>query len=128
MPRSSSKKTLTNKLDKAWSQVVKQRAGNKCEVCGKVQSLNSHHYISRSNRMLRWDPRNGVCVCAGCHLFKNESFHKNPEFSHYWMEENRWEDLRDINCIMYEIKKWTIEDMESTLEELNNLIKRLDGV
>lgn len=124
MPRKTSKKTLTKKLDNAWARVVKQRAGNKCEVCGKREALNAHHYVSRSNRRLRWEPMNGLCVCAGCHLFKNESFHKNPEWGHFWMEENRWEDLRDINCVMYEIKKWTIGDMQDKLKELEEELAR----
>lgn len=115
MPRRKS--TVLKKLDKEWSRCVRQRADNKCEVCGGL-GTNAHHYISRSNRVLRWDLRNGISVCAGCHLFKNNSFHKNPEWGHFWMEEHRWEDLRDINCVMYTIKKWTIEEIEDKLKEL----------
>jgi hypothetical protein len=111
------KKPLIKKLDKAWSYAVKVRAKEKCEVCGKP-ATNSHHYISRSNRRLRWDLRNGVAVCAGCHLFANKSFHKNPEWGHFWMEENRWEDLAYINCVMYEIKKWSEEEMQERYDEL----------
>lgn len=123
MPRTRSKKTVTKLLDAAWSRAVKKKAGFKCEVCGTKQHLNSHHYISRNNRMLRWDLRNGICVCAGCHTFRNESFHHNPVFGHFWMEENRWEDLGYLACHQNEIKKWTLEEMESALEELNNFIK-----
>ncbi len=112
------KKYLTKKLDSAWSKVILSKG--KCEVCGKRENLNPHHYISRSNRRLRWDIRNGICCCVGCHLFKNESFHKNPEWGHFWMEDKRWEDLAYINVVMYEIKKWTVEDMESKLKELGD--------
>lgn len=123
MPRKPSKKTLTKKLDTAWSKAVKKRAGFKCEVCGKTESLNSHHVVGRRNRRLRWELFNGVCLCAGCHTFKLKSAHQNPEWFHFWMEENRWEDLRDINCKMYEIKKWTIEDMQERLKELEKEAK-----
>ena len=115
------KKTLANKLDKAWSKAILSKG--KCEVCGETSSLNGHHYVSRSNRKLRWDIRNGICCCAGCHLFRNDSFHKNPVFGHFWMEENRWEDLQYITLHMNEIKKWTIEDMQEQLDKLNSLIK-----
>jgi len=118
MPRTPSKKTLTKKLDTAWSKAVKNLAKNKCEVCGKVESLNSHHVVGRRNRRLRWELFNGVCLCAGCHTFKLESAHQNPEWFHFWMEENRWEDLRDVNCKMFEIKKWTIPEMQEKLKEL----------
>jgi len=116
------KKTLANKLDKAWSKVILYKG--KCEVCGKSENLNPHHYISRSNRRLRWDIRNGICCCVGCHLFKNDSFHKNPVFGHFWMEENRWEDLQYITLHMNEIKKWTLEDMQEHLEVLEKLLDR----
>lgn len=72
--------------------------------------------------MLRWSLENGICVCAKHHLFGNESFHKNPEFGHFWMEENRWEDLQHIVCNMNIIKKWTVEEMEERFLELNKLI------
>lgn len=121
--RSPSKKTLTKKLDKAWSEAVKYLAGYRCEVCGKMVTLNSHHYISRINRRLRWEPFNGVCVCAGHHTFGNESFHKNPEFGHYWMEENRWEDLNKVLCSMNEIKKWSVEEMQDQLSYLLSIVK-----
>ncbi len=123
MPRKISKSSLTKKLDSAWSELVKKRAGYKCEVCGKNQILNSHHYISRSNRQLRWFVQNGICVCPGCHLFSNNSFHKNPVFGHFWMEENRWEDFQYITCKMNEIKKWTLVDMQELLDKLNEELK-----
>ncbi len=121
MPKKPSKKTLVNKLDRAWSKVILSKG--KCEVCGSASSLNPHHYISRSNRSLRWEPCNGVCVCVGHHLFKNESFHKDPEWGHYWFEENRWEDLCKINVLRNQIKKWSVEEMQ---EQLNKLLSILD--
>jgi len=119
MPRKPSRKTLKTKLDKAWSIAVKKRAGNVCEVCKSSKSLNAHHYISRSNLRLRWELFNGVCVCPGHHLFNNESFHKDPEFGHYWMEEHRWEDLCKINVEKAKgIKKWTMDELQDKLKEL----------
>lgn len=118
MPRKPSKKTLKNKLDKAWSQLVKLQAGNKCEVCGKTESLNSHHIVGRRNLRLRWETYNGVCLCAGCHTFRTNSFHQNPVWAEEWLRENRGEDLKLVRATMNEIKKWTIEDMQEKLEEL----------
>ncbi len=44
-------KTSTKKrVDRLWSKVVREQAGNKCEVCGvsgEVKVLNAHHYIGR---------------------------------------------------------------------------------
>jgi len=118
MPRKASKKTLKNKLDKAWSQLVKKQAGNKCEVCGKTESLNSHHIVGRRNLRLRWELYNGVSLCAGCHRFKTASAHQNPVWFEDWLKEDRGSDLRLVRSTMNEIIKWTIEDMEEKLEEL----------
>lgn len=106
------------KLDKAWSKSILSKG--KCEVCGKSENLNGHHIEGRRNMALRWDTRNGVCLCAGCHVFKKESAHQSPEWFHFWLEENRWEDLSYVMLNRNNIVKWTVEDMQSKLEELQN--------
>lgn len=119
------RKPQTENLDNLWSQIVKARAGGKCEVCGVTKSLNSHHIFSRSNRSVRWDLNNGVCVCVSHHVFGLFSAHKSPiEFSE-WLKEKRgivwYEALRE------KAKKsvqFTLEDKESIRAEFRNLYKR----
>lgn len=84
-PRKPSK----NHLDKLWSEKVKKRVGNKCEYCGKVPYLNSHHIFSRSNHAVRWDLDNGVALCAGHHVFGNFSAHKSPVEFVEWIKAKR---------------------------------------
>lgn len=123
MPRQISKKGLKKKLDKAWSDVVKLQAGNKCEVCGlKHERLNAHHIVGRRNMRLRYELFNGVSLCPGCHTFRTKSAHQDPEWFHEWLEENRGEDLKLISATREEIQKWTVDDMKLRLEELNNLL------
>lgn len=88
----------TRTLDILWSEVVKLIAGNKCEFCGKETGLNSHHIFSRTNKLLRWDVKNGISLCAYHHLLGNFSAHKAPlEFAE-WLKVKRgkkwYEDLR----------------------------------
>ena len=85
--------------DQNWAYMVKELAGNKCEYCGKTDQLNSHHIFSRSNRLLRWDVTNGICLCAGHHTLKSDfSAHKTPADFIEWVKEHRgiawYEDLR----------------------------------
>lgn len=81
---------IDGKLDDAWSKLVKLRAGNKCEVCGKTSPLNSHHIYSRSKKSVRWDAMNGVCLCVGHHTFSSKfSAHKTPTEFTYWLEEKK---------------------------------------
>lgn len=65
----------TKRLKKAghvlWSLVVRKRDGNKCLMCGSVQSLNAHHWLFRKSHSVRLalDPANGATLCAyPCHL------------------------------------------------------------
>ncbi len=85
--KTSQKKTV----DKIWSEAVKEKAGHKCEYCGAIKYLNSHHIFSRSNHTTRWDIDNGICLCAKHHVLGNFSAHKAPlEFSE-WIKEIRGE-------------------------------------
>lgn len=117
-------KGIDKKLDDAWSLAVKVQAGFKCEYCGKTSSLNSHHVYSRSNRSVRWDLRNGYCLCVSHHTFGNISAHKSPmEFSK-WMEQDRgkeWAD--DLNVVANKTVKFMKCDKEFMLQNLLAYIK-----
>lgn len=85
----SMKKPKNVSLDNLWSKTVKDRAGNKCEYCGKDSGLNSHHIFSRSNKRVRWDLDNGICVCVLHHVFGMFSAHKSPIEFVEWLKEYR---------------------------------------
>jgi hypothetical protein len=117
MPRPISTKGLKKKLDSLWSELIKREAGNKCEVCGRNESINSHHIVGRRNLRLRWELYNGVSLCAGCHVFKTQSFHQNPIWADEWLRKNRSEDYKLVKQTMNEIKKWTMDEMLELREE-----------
>lgn len=72
-----------DKLDKIWSEKVKEIAGYRCEITGRGKEscqLNSHHYIGRTNRAMRWWLPNGVCLSAAKHKLDTKSAHEDPEW------------------------------------------------
>ena len=71
---------------------------------------------------VRWDIRDGVCLCVKHHRFGIESAHEDPLWFREWLEDKRWEDYAYLYTVKNQIKKWTLEDMEEQLEELNNII------
>ena len=75
--------------DPLWSQLVKQRAGWKCEHCGATDKLlNAHHMIPKERKFFRHDPDNGVCLCVSCHLFSSDfSAHLTPWAFYEWAKE-----------------------------------------
>ena len=69
------------KLDKLWSQKVKEDANFRCEICGKsgdTCQLHSHHIWGRRILSTRWDLDNGVCLCASHHTMGLQSAHESP--------------------------------------------------
>jgi 5-methylcytosine-specific restriction endonuclease McrA len=122
MTRKAKSKTKKQKelADKLWSLAV--RKVGYCEKCGNVDTLQAHHLIRRTNYRFRWAIDNGVCLCAGCHQFNDESAHagndttskflswlkkEKPE-QYLWFEANR-DDKRTYK-----------PDYEAIIAELND--------
>ena len=122
MTRERTKTSVRKSLDNLWSLAVKKKANNRCEVCHKAQSLNSHHIVGRRNLQVRWDIRNGVCLCVKHHKFGVESAHEDPLWFREWLEENRWEDYSYLYCVKNEIAKWTLEDLIEKEQELKEYL------
>ena len=121
-------KGIDGKLDEAWAYLVKLEAGFKCEVCGTEKNLNSHHIWSRSNRSVRWNPANGVCLCVSHHTFNSKfSAHKTPTEFTYWLEETYGKPfLDDLRIEANKTVKWYKHDKETLLETLKTQITKLE--
>jgi hypothetical protein len=92
-PISKSRKRTVSSVkkscDRLWSEIV--RAGGECERCGRTSEesqLHAHHVYGRNNHRLRFEPRNGVCLCARCHRY----FHDYPVVFARWFMERRPDD------------------------------------
>lgn len=109
------KKSLTRKLDKLVSEIVRSQ-GQCCKCHNKTyELLQACHCYSRTYRSVRWDLLNVLCLCAGCHFWA----HKNPilftEFVKDYLGEIRYEQLK-INA--RQIHKWTVNEMLEYYEVL----------
>ena len=83
-----SNKSRKRRLDKLWSEAVKTKADNRCEICTLKKPLNSHHIYSRRFLSTRWYLPNGIALCVSCHFFAHQ---KSLEFSIY-LKENKGEE------------------------------------
>ena len=68
------------KLDKMWSEKVKENSDFKCEIDGTSEYLNAHHFIGRRNMATRWWLPNGICLSPKMHTFGIQSAHQHPEW------------------------------------------------
>lgn len=124
MGRKLTQKGLTKILDDLWAEIVKKRAGYKCEVSGTTENLQSHHIIGRSNWRLRWEPRNGVCLSAKHHKFdRHQSAHNNPLWFNGWLEKYRKEDVKWLRKHEMETKSWKQFEKEELREILSNVLE-----
>lgn len=70
-------------LLKLWAKIVKERAGYRCEYpdCNiNATQLHPHHWYSRRHKSLRYDPMNGIALCAHHHTMGSFSAHHDPDF------------------------------------------------
>ncbi len=119
------KKTKNVTLDNLWRDAVKFRAGMKCEYCGKTTGLNSHHIFSRSNKKVRWDINNGICLCVLHHVFGQFSAHKSPlEFAE-WLKTVRSEKWY---CELLEKARFNAKYIKMTKEDTNLLRDELKSI
>ncbi len=57
-----------------WSKEVKRQANFTCDCCGEQNGVHHSHHLEsyNSNKELRLDLNNGICLCEKCH----KEFHK----------------------------------------------------
>lgn len=124
-------KTLKHKCDKLWSEAIRTRDGE-CILCGRKDTLQAHHWIhSRAQGNLhRWDIRNGVTLCYGCHLHKVHTYAstdiieqlKAAAFAKGIVTPEEMESIANN----HQIAKFGVEDMELVKDYLTDYLDSLD--
>lgn len=111
--------TLQRKCLFLWKAIVKHRAGGQCEGrndkderCKAVKFLNAHHIESYiTNKYLRYDTRNGICLCPKCHKFGHFSAHRSFVFMYELMTKYRKTDLYYLLEVRGLKSTFTVEDL-----------------
>lgn len=113
---------LEKKVDKLWSECI--RKVWKCEYCFKKEYLNAHHIFSRSNKSVRWEISNWICLCSGCHTFSSKfSAHQTPTEFTRWLENKRWKNYLDnLEKLAHIQLKVTIEYLEEKVKIFKEIL------
>lgn len=122
-------RTVKNKCNRLWSEIIKLSYGGRCVLCGSQQHLNAHHLISRQVLATRYHPLCGVLLCAGCHSFRLASAHKSPWILYDWLRTNRpaqyqW-FVANQPLIFEPNPKWGLAEYIDMMETLQEYLKKL---
>ena len=127
--KKTNKKKLIEKADKLWSQCVRTR-DKECVLCQSKNALQAHHYILTRNQssQYRFDLRNGVTLCYGCHI---HGVHSNP--SVYLLDRLKniciergiasQEDINEIIANKNEVCKRGVSELENIVIALEEYLK-----
>lgn len=107
------RRKLEKRLDELWGQII--RSVGKCEHCGSNKNLQAAHIASRKYKSMRWELKNGICMCSRCHLFWA---HKEPIDFANWLKENYPEKYQFVLEKDKQIGKKV--DLEEKLKELSS--------
>lgn len=144
-PKKKTKKKTKNKrvlLTKAkkkafaiWSETVREANGHACAYCGAVRGepnvngkpvvMNAHHIITRDNPALRYEFRNGCCLCRYCHKFSRTGAHRGSIVFNEWFRETRPEDYYYLIHHHDDIVEDEMSHIENSIEVLSNMLLTL---
>lgn len=113
--------TPLKKADVLFSKFVRLRDG-KCLRCGRQDGLQCHHLLTRTYRKVRFDSRNGVSVCFGCHKYLTHRPLENHEFAIELRGEEVWDDIcATARRVDYKV------DLKEVIAWLTNELKEMEA-
>lgn len=118
--RKGSASYYKKKADDLVAMIVKVKG--KCDKCGRGSGvqLQCAHIVGRNNHSLRFDLKNVLCLCAGCHRWG----HDNPDkFTDFWRKKYPFRRAH-IDLHRNEIVKRKVHDYKDLVEELKEIYER----
>ena len=109
--RPASLKSLKKYCKEAWAELVKERDGYKCVLCGSTAYINAHHIITTKCVLTRYEVDCGITLCSGCHNFRITSAHVSPWILYEWLRTNRPKQYR-----------WFLKHREAVRDEQPKLL------
>ena len=115
-----------------WRKVVIMRANGQCEYPNctvNFTQLHPHHYYSRGNKSVKYDPLNGICFCHQHHTNGKEAAHLDPDFKEKWLASGKRPEgwLEELTRRKNQIAKDNDELRGYWKEKLKEELERLEG-
>jgi len=120
-------KTERQKLDadclELWSLCVRTR-DKTCRNCNSDYLLQAHHIVQRTYKLSRYNTKNGLCLCKGCHFPEKFDFEGFRNMVIDIIGAAEYEAMQDIYRVKY---KWSMDELKTIKEELKAELRRLEG-
>ena len=127
-----------DKYDITFSDLIREAADWCCAICGRQSRpedmatwrMECSHDRSRRYVLTRYDHRNAICSCSGCHRKTTEDHDYHVEaFRQIKGQEDRT-IMRELSMSMGRLKKWEKDDIrkhwQAEMLRIKNL--RLNGI
>jgi len=101
-------KIKKNKIDRVFSDLVRERNNYVCQNCCEGNRHRPHafdcaHIMGRRNVGLRWHPDNCLALCRSCHIF----FTEHPfDFRDFCVDQFGEDRVAELRLISNQTVKW----------------------
>ena len=111
------------RADALCSKIVRMR--DACQWCGRRRSvqLQCAHVVGRNNHTLRFDEKNLLCLCAGCH----RKAHDDPPEFITWFQKKYPAKMEYIMQNKNKITRRSAVDYKELVETLKKELKRYEA-
>ncbi len=128
--RKSERQRTIERLDGLFSEYIRRRAmlrAGGCEKCGgskaDYKQLQAAHFHGRGRFSVRWDVRNSVGVCGGCHRHIDAQYAVKQEFALSILGQ---EDYDRLYVLAYMTSKQTGLDLGMVEMYLREELRRIE--
>ena len=105
-----------------WSKAVRVLKGEVCNACKSAMAQGTHHIIKRRYRVLRYDVKNGIPLCAHCHPIAD----RNSAWALSLIPEEDREYLEEMG--MWNLQAWLVTSEQSRAEFLEQEADELKAI
>jgi hypothetical protein len=122
MKSKNPRRTLIDKVDRAFNRTIKQKHANaggwvECCTCGIAmhwQEADAGHFIKCQHMAVRWDERNVHPQCQQCNHWKGGA---QDEYARFIIKKYGIETFDELMTLKRTTRKYTMAELRELLEQ-----------